>query len=283
MSIIRKRDYGFSLLELLAVMSIMGLLTTVAVTSYFSAARGMARRAAVKHLVNSLTLARQRACMDNARVSVVMYNEISGVEDDGSGGTRTALIPSYVVCKEIGKITMVDKPYLVDEFNSLDAMFSIIPLPNASNYRGGFRVYNLSEGGFSFVFPWVKNMALASRITGRNSPYKPRPVVDQRINAWAFEINRNVPVRENGDVWNVGDSYGVEAAPVQMLPQKYQITYLGDDERKVLVVTFQPDGRRLQTRNSQNSITIEETRAPYAKSRIDISQDGKISYTDKWN
>ena len=63
-----RKDAGFSLLELLAVMSIMALLTTLAVTSYFSAVRGMGRRSAVNNLANTLIQARQRACMDNARV-----------------------------------------------------------------------------------------------------------------------------------------------------------------------------------------------------------------------
>ncbi len=276
MSAIKKTEYGFSLLELLAVMSIMGLLTTLAVTSYFGAARGMARRGAIKHMVNTLTLARQRACMDNSRVSVVLYNEVSGILDADSGGTQTAVIPSYVVCKEVGKISLVTGNYLVDEFNALDTMFTTAKLENSASYKGGFRVYNLSEGGFSFVFPWVVNSE--AMIQGRQSPYKPRPIADTRINAWCFEINRNVPVREDGNQWNVGDSYGVEAAPVQTLPKLFEFKELKDNIASIQVITFLPDGRAL---NSEK-ITISETRPPMKSTDIDISKEGVIKYDNKW-
>ena len=67
---------GFSLLELLAVMSIMAMLSTLAVTSYFGAIRGMASRGAKKHFQNTLLLARQRACIDGARVRLMAFYEV---------------------------------------------------------------------------------------------------------------------------------------------------------------------------------------------------------------
>ncbi|MDD2598254.1 MAG: type II secretion system protein [Kiritimatiellae bacterium] len=277
----KKTEFGFSLLELLAVLSIMGLLTTLAVTSYFGAARGMARRGAVKHLANTLTLARQRACMDNARVSVVLYNEVSGIVDADLGGSKKAVIPSYVVCKEVGKISFIPpgNQYLIDEFNSLDTMFSTVALENASSYKGGFRLYNLTntEGGFSFVYPWV--VSSKDMISGRQSAYKPRtgPKEDV-INAWCFEINRNVPVRAGGDVWRVGDSYGVEAAPVQTLPKLFEFKDLKEDEKRIQVLTFLPDGRALK----RVTIAIAETSPPYKSTTVRVTKEGKVEYDSKW-
>lgn len=281
MSVRKKTEHGFSLLELLAVLSIMGLLTTLAVTSYFGAARGMARRGAIKHLVNTLTLARQRACMDNARVSVVLYNEVSGILDADTGGSKRAVIPSYVLCKEAGKITFIPpgNQYLVDEFNALDTMFSTAKLENPGGYKGGFRLYNLSneEGGFSFVYPWV--VSSKEMISGRQSPYKPRtgPKEDV-INAWCFEINHNIPVRTQGDKWRVGDSYGVEAAPVQTLPKLFEFKDLTDNEKKSQVLTFLPDGRALRGL----TIVIAEASPPFKSTSIRITKEGKVEYDNKW-
>ncbi|MDA3923741.1 MAG: prepilin-type N-terminal cleavage/methylation domain-containing protein [Kiritimatiellae bacterium] len=270
MSAIKKRVYGFSLLELLAVMSIMGLLTTLAVTSYFSAARGMARRGAVKHLVNSLVLARQRACMDNARVSVFIYNEFKGIIVKDSGGTEESVVPSYVVCKETGKITMVQGSYLVDEFNALDKTYETFEKnKHSASYKGGFRLYNLSVGGFSFVYPWVVNVA-KNVLTARDSPYKSR--IEQNINAWAFEISRDAIN------WNVGDSYGIESAPSQTLPRGYQIDNIGDDKNDFMVVTFLSDGRALKA----ETITLEETRMPLKKTKIKVTTQGLITYDGEW-
>jgi prepilin-type N-terminal cleavage/methylation domain-containing protein len=91
---------GFSLLELLAVMTIMVMLSALAVTSYFAAVRGMARRGALKNLVNTLVLARQRACMESSCFSVIMFNEVSGVN---SGD----LTPSYIVAKGLGQLSYI--------------------------------------------------------------------------------------------------------------------------------------------------------------------------------
>ena len=276
MSTMRKTEYGFSLLELLAVMSIMGLLTTVAVTSYFGAARGMARRSAVKHLVTTLTVARQRACMDNARVSVVFYNEVSGVIDAEKGG-GLKVVPSYVVCKAVGKISMVSGDYLIDEFNALDKMFSTEIPDNVGGYRGGFRLYNLSEGEFSFVYPWVVNSG-DDMIVGRQSSYQPRSNSDTTINAWCFEINQKGKLGEDAGIWNVGDSYGVESAPVQSLPKSFLFGGLNDDEEKFEVITFLPSGRVIKGL----TIKIEETRPPKKSTKITVNQDGKINYNGKW-
>lgn len=61
----------------------MALLSTLAVTSYFGAVRGMSIRSAKRHFENALVQARQRACIDGARVSLIAFNEIASYESDG--------------------------------------------------------------------------------------------------------------------------------------------------------------------------------------------------------
>ena len=83
------RNGGFTLLELLAVMGIMMLMAGIAVMSYFGAMRGAATRAAVSHLRNSLSFARQTAIM-NRRSAYVIFE-------------RGSNYYSYVVCLRQGK------------------------------------------------------------------------------------------------------------------------------------------------------------------------------------
>lgn len=258
-----RKNAGFSLLELLAVMSIMALLTTLSVTSYFSAVRGMGRRSAVTNLANTFIQARQRACMDNARVSVVMYNKITGPED-------ADVRPSYVVCNSVGKVTYYANNNIVDEFTALDTIFSKVNL--GSNYKGAIKLYNLTQGGFSYVFPWVEQYPLQNRY----SAYKPNKAYT--INAYAFKINGNIPSRQGGDVWDVGDSYGVESAPVQTMPRGFQISSLGDSPTEVEFVTFLPDGRAL----SQKTITIVEIRDQTRSVTMKVATDGSITYDENW-
>ena len=93
---------------------------------------------------------------------VVMYNEVTGPEDED-------VRPSYVICKSIGRITYVTGDNLVDEFTALDTVFSTDDL--GPNYKGAMKLYNLSEGGFSYVYPWVhqENLNFTSPRTGKYS------------------------------------------------------------------------------------------------------------------
>ncbi len=259
-----KRRRGFSLLELLAVMSIMAMLTTLAVTSYFSAIRGMTRRSAVKHLANTLTLARQRACMEGTRVSVMVFNEVAGYDDAGN----VKIAPSYVVCKEIGRISAISGGKLVDEFAPLDKMFGTATL--SADYLGSTRLYNLSRGKWSNVLPSVKDATL----TSRGSSY--RNGQDYDIPAFGFVINTKVP-NPNGATWAVGDSYGVEASPINSLPRGFQFDELQESLSQVVSVTFEPDGKA-----SDKLIRIRTTLPPITRSGVTVKSDGSVTYNEKW-
>lgn len=259
---IRYGESGFSLLELLAVMSIMALLTTLAVTSYFSAVRGMGRRSAVNNLANTLIQARQRACMDSARVSVVIFNEVTGPNKED-------VVPSYVICKGIGRITDNVGNNLIDEFTALDTIFGTVNL--GSNYKGAMKLYNLTQGGFSYVYPWVTEYELPNRF----SPYKK---LNRTINAFAFQINHSIKSREAGNTWAVGDSYGVEAAPPQSMPRGFLVDNLGISATEVEFVTFLPDGRALKG----PTLKIKERRPPHKSVSIKVNNDGKITYDESW-
>ena len=99
---IRKR--GFTLLELLAVMAIMLILATIAVTSYRSMVSGSGVTASLAHLRQSLALARQQAIMQGKNAYVVFYQDSDeswyttclgeGTKTDGSGAGQL-LIDRY--------------------------------------------------------------------------------------------------------------------------------------------------------------------------------------------
>ncbi len=264
------RSRGFSLLELLAVMSIMAMLTTLAVTSYFSAIRGMTRRSAVKHLANTLILARQRACMEGTRVSVMIFNEIIGYD-----AAQPRLAPSYVVCKAMGRISYLGNGALVDEFEPLDKMFGVSAAGASSSYLGSFRLYNLTRGKWWNVVPTVTSVPLG----GRASAY--RTVAPYEIPAFGFVENTKV-VNANRSDWQVGDSYGVEVAPVNALPRNFLFDTINDSISSVLTVTFQPDG---SVADGGNGVTIKilTTQVPITGSSVSVKSDGSITYDEKWN
>jgi len=270
----QKRRRGFTLLELLAVMSIMGMLTTLAVTSYFSAIRGMARRSAVKHFVDSLYLARQRACIEGVRVSVIAFNE-------PAGENKSEPVPSYVVCKEIGRITRIstsDSVKLwVDEFTQLDKMFGTEDEMfnqggNASGYRGSMRIYNLKTGKWLPVNPWV-----TLHNPTRRSPYQSMNV---SIPAYGFTRNKNADGASDENIFTIGDTYGVEVAPPGSLPKGFTFKELNNDEEGINVVcfTFRPDGTMEQNNNVKNTVTITELNSSNKSRKVSVSSKGEISW-----
>jgi prepilin-type N-terminal cleavage/methylation domain-containing protein len=86
---------GFTLLELLAVMAIMLILASIAVTSYRSMVSGSGINASLGHLKQSLALARQNAIMQGKNAYVVFYQDTNsawyttclgeGTRTDGAG------------------------------------------------------------------------------------------------------------------------------------------------------------------------------------------------------
>ena len=60
---VRRHRAGFTLLELLVVMAIMGMLMTVGVVAFFSIGKGARMRGAVSNVQSVLSLVRQRAIL----------------------------------------------------------------------------------------------------------------------------------------------------------------------------------------------------------------------------
>jgi len=277
---------GFTLLELLAVMAMMALLTTLAVTSYFSAVSGMARRSAVKSVVNTLTLARQRACMEGVRINVVFYNELHGYKKDEDGNMTTTedYLPSFVIVKAVGRISYLDGLRIGDEFSELDTMFGTadtLKIQNPDNYSGRIRLYNLTRGGWWMVLPFVSETELSPSypyedVSGTTSP-------NADIDFYVFTIKS----QQGSNLSNtqIGDQYGIDAGPVGSLPKGFAFDGV-DTEDDSIQVSFLPNGSIDTTvSGSKMAITLLETRlkSNQPKNTIQIGNDGTISYGETWN
>ena len=267
----KRSNRGFSLLELLTVVAIMGMLSTLAVTSYFSAVRGMTRRSAVKHLVNTLVLARQRACMEGSRMSVLIFNEVTGYDSKN----KAIVAPSYVICKEVGRISAKQGDEFYDEFTALDKLFGYEKSVNAIKDDGEYssmRLYNLVQGKWTCVYPKVL-LTRDVRVMLADGEQVQLPVFTFVKNA------RSESKNPSSATWDVGDPYGIEVSPLNSLPRGFWFKKFEDAEnRPPICITFEPDGNASRTEN----IVIEE---PLLSKRhtIRVTNTGEIEYTEKWN
>jgi len=263
----RKNRSGFSLVELLAVMAIVAMLSTLAVTSYFSAIRGMASRSASDNFYNALMMARQRACIDGCRVSLMIFNEAANF--DPASGKVSDLAASFVVCRELGRISYVSGSYLFDEFSDLGAMFQEGSAGASSKFAGTIKLYNLTEGAWSLVSPFVKRQ----KVGGANTvlPYSGK---NDSIEAFALE-----KVDAGGVTWDTGDSYGIEVAPVKALPKGFEFAELNNtltsDQalKDVKSITFEADGTAVKNA----TFTIRSRDANAKGTSFSVGKSGDIT------
>ena len=273
----RGRD-GFSLLELLAVMAIVAMLSTLAVTSYFSAIRGMSSRTARRGLTNALSMARQRACIDGCRVSLIIFNEAAGF--DTSGSKVSDLAASYVVCRELGRFSFVRVDLLFDEFADLNKLFRKLSTDTSSDsVAGAIRLYNLSAGSWSLVRPYVvkENVGSKADLLYSGNSFQ--------IEAYAFQRLTGSGMQSSGGgnpTWKAGDSYGIEVMPVQSLPKGFSFRELNANASSdasltdVRHVTFEPDGSAL----AAATFTVE-SQDPNAKgAKFTINKRGEIQVSN---
>jgi prepilin-type N-terminal cleavage/methylation domain-containing protein len=248
---------GFSLLELLAVMAIMGILATVAVTGYFSAVRSMTRRRAVDNFVATLEQARQRACIDGTRMAVVCYPE--NTQNTGEDANL------YVVCKALGRVTYKEDGLIGDEFTPLDTIFGKATTGTSGDYAfGSRRLYNLSSDKAKFlqvegsVKPGDSGF-LESGMTGA--------ALSSSNLVWCF-----VPVAGGGKTdsdFNIGDLYGIEASPLASLPKNI---YFSSE----VTLLFNPDGSAIGGSATLNDLSVKGQKKPIATIRVE-SSDGSIT------
>ncbi|HOF62443.1 MAG TPA: type II secretion system protein [Candidatus Latescibacteria bacterium] len=277
----RKNRGGFSLVELLAVMAIVAMLSTLAVTSYFSAIRGMTSRTARDNFYNALMMARQRACIDGCRVSLIIFNDAAAF--DAAGTAISDLAASFVVCRELGRFSFVggNGNLLFDEFSDLGSLFRPKQAGDSSStsHAGAVKLYNLSRGTWTLVGPYVDWRTVGSS-------------VDLLYSGGSFSINAHALERLTGSgtasgsgvSWETGDSYGVEITPVKALPKGYVFDELNNNLSsmqtltEVKSVTFEPDGTVLQS----VTFTIRsQTQDPNVQgTKFTVSTQGDITVTN---
>lgn len=211
---------GFSLIELLVVVGIMGLLGTVSMGAYRSVVRGMEERGAMQNASQFLHAAFQRAMIDRQPTAVYMWNETirSSTADDNE-----IVVGKAVAVRRYGRISGVDGRYLYDEFADLNQTY---PTNSASSAKSStmylYKLDDLSEGlkrcrVYDSVHRGdVQELYLLDPTDGSDEDVRnlPKPSDGGRLALYGFEIV------DGGVSWSVGDAYGFEFENLE-LPKNF--------------------------------------------------------------
>ena len=248
----RCRDDGFTLLELLIVMALMVLLSTIMVTSYFGAQRAASYTASATDVRNALTFARQRACMNGKRTFLAFTNATD-----------------FIVVQPIGKISCIQGDYYYDGYTDM-----------ADNANAGnrTRLYNLQT--------FANHLAQIDVITmeaDRDPLFKGQTVARITFYNGNDEVDSSGKSTKKAGVlkppasehWDKDVPYGVAVSTLQRLPKGFEAKFSGgDSEGSNHYVVFNPDG------SVKNTMTIKigETALKNEKNSVEVTIDtsGKI-------
>ncbi len=180
----RRARRGFTLMELLIVMAIMIVITTILVGGYFGMTRAASYHAAESGVLNLMQLARQRACMDGTKVFFMLLDSntcvlVRGVGELGTGMQKSSEGESRYNFYDY----YADHHIITNEFSKL-------------------RVWNMNNNLYG-----EDAMISRSFNPGSRSDFRPFYTVDVKLRA-AAEVNQ----------WKAGDRYGFELFPRHVLP-----------------------------------------------------------------
>lgn len=211
---------GFTLLELLAVVAIMGMLGVAAAASYGALTNGMKDRGTCAAATALLRGAKERARIDRMPTVVYCYNVCireSKHQDDSS-----IVVGRMTAIRRVGRISYIRDRYLFDEFSDLEKSYAWTNDENELNQMRGHRLFKYND----------------ERSVGKKMEYS--IVADdvysddemQMVTTFSGGVNNRTNIllsafydlgtsdRQPSGGWKSGDGYAVEFAELD-LPEGY--------------------------------------------------------------
>jgi len=243
---------GFTLLELLVVIGIMGILGTVSVGGYRAMQRGMEERGVKSNVTEFLRAAYQRAQIDRQPVTVYLWNELLREETDAE---NKIVVGKAVAVRRSSRITYAVPPYLGDEFgdlrfNSLVTTGGDEDTESSTGAGTGVLLYKLNGNETTREMSVVAKSTIkrslrekllcgkTGALSGDAAVFADIDLDEADIEFYAFRI-----LSDGGATWKVGDAYGFEFANIE-LPHNYMFgatipDSMSNPESEPMVIRFE--------------------------------------------
>jgi len=253
---------GFTLLELVAVIGIIALMSVVVVGGFNGILRAIADTSGADAMRRALMLARQQACVDgeDTYVWVTGMNTFAVVRKAGtvsavSSGSRN---PSYLQVG--GREKSISAKYIEDEYADL------------ASAEQGFVIDDATESAdIDEIVNKYKGIRVFDMSTAKMADVTVPPWFDGKKDAWVFGIAKDA------GGFAVGADYGWLIYPEQTLPAGYVFADSYDSngafkENYDTKVHFLADG----TVDSPAAFPIYEVSVKKTR-RVQVSGDGKVT------
>ena len=266
---------GFTMLELVAVIGIIAVMSVVVVSGYANITRSLAAQAGTDALKRTLSLARQQACIDG----VDTYVWITGVDTfvvvrragtvcAKSSGSRT---PDYL---QTDGTFSVDGKWIIDDYADLSGASQAFRFDSSTTPQQKEEALENYSKGDSLMLVFDMNEAKTAIV-------EYPPFFEPALDAWVFGV------KDYNGAFDVGHAYGWLALPEQKLPKgfSFDVPYTinpstGDvtvDANNVPRVHFLPDGSVEQ----KTTFRLKDASGNASRPEVSVDGDGRISAKTK--
>jgi len=234
---------GFTLLELLVVVAIMGLLGTAAVGGYRQLQRGMEERGVIESVTQFTRLVSERAQIDRQPTAVCYWNEMIRAEDEEQLQTEV-IVGHAIAIRRGGRFSAIGSTHLIDEFGDLeqydengDLVTTAAPNPTPRNI---YSMADMTSGKLNYtVVDDVPELADRPQEIYVSSS----PTAQGQENGKIYRYGYRVRSGYRG--WKVGDAYGFEFQEI-ILPHGYMFgsdvpTSMNQPQTDLKVIWFDAD------------------------------------------
>ncbi len=215
---------GFTLVELLAVIGLMGLMGAIAIGGYSAVVRGMSDRAALDAAKGIIDAARQRANLDRKKTYVYLFDEVVKVDSEMSAGIVNGVA---IAVRPVGRVSAVVGDLICDEFGDLANTYASLSAEEGSSdsemeaSASTMKLYSIPQKDFALV----KEGVFKTSVQVNRTLETPDGDSDETATGVSGEdwVNRRFYYYGfkrvgGGATFSAGDEYGQEFAVARLPP-----------------------------------------------------------------